>query len=103
MNTYDALLNQQTPPSPLQLLYYAMSTHASCWRPVELGDDDDLAKYTGLDRDEVTEELLTIWLPIFKFKSSLVLVLEAMRTSHPNEIESDFCSFYLEVLSGIHK
>jgi hypothetical protein len=60
-----------------------------------------VAEYTGLDRDEVKLELLEIWLPIFKFKSSLAIALDSMRVSHPNDIESDFCTFYLDVLRGV--
>lgn len=102
MNNYIQHLNLPI-PSPLQLLYDVMTLNASCWTPRELDDCDDLATYTGLDRDEVTEELRTIWLPVFKFKSALTFALESMRTSHPDEIESDFCTFYLDVLKDIKK
>ena len=102
MNNYNQHLNLPI-PSPLQLLYDVMTTHVICWTAKDLDDCADLAEYTGLDKDEVTQELLTIWLPIFKFKSSLTIALESMRTSHPNDIESDFCTFYLEVLKSIEK
>jgi len=102
MDYYNSHLNLPI-PSPLQLLYDVMSTNASCWKQKELDDCADLAEYTGLNRDEVTEELLTIWLPIFKFKSALTFALDSMRVSHPDEIESDFCAYYLEVLEGIKK
>ncbi len=102
MNNYNQHLNLPI-PSPLQLLYDVMTTHVSCWTPKELDDCEDLAEYTGLDRDEVIEELRTIWLPIFKFKSSLTIALESMKASHPDEIESDFCAYYLEVLKEMKK
>lgn len=102
MNNYTSNLNLPI-PSPLQLLYDVMTLNASYWTPRELDDCDDLATYTGLDREEVTQELLTIWLPIFKYKSSLTFALDSMRTSHPNAIESDFCTFYLVVLKDIKK
>jgi hypothetical protein len=85
-------------PSPLQLLYDVMATSASNWTPKDFDDCEDLAEYTGLDRDEVKLELVEIWLPIFKFKSALTFALDSMRINHPNDIESDFCTFYLEVL-----
>jgi hypothetical protein len=97
MNNYEQHLNLPI-PSPLQLLYDVMTLNASCWTPRELNDCDDLATYTGLDRDEVKLELIEIWLPIFKFKSALTFALDSMRISHPKAIESDFCTFYLEVL-----
>jgi hypothetical protein len=100
MNNYDQHLNLPT-PSPLQLLYDVMTLNASCWIPRDIKDCADLAEYTDLDREEVKQALRTIWLPIFKFKSSLTFALESMRTSHPDEIESDFCTFYLEVLKDI--
>ena len=102
MNNYNLHLNLPI-PSPLQLLYDVMTTHVSCWTPRELDDCADLAEYTGLDREEVTQELLTIWLPVFKYKSALTIALDSMRVSHVDEIESDFCTFYLEVLEGIKK
>lgn len=102
MNNYNQHLNLPI-PSPLQLLYDVMTTHVSCWTPRDLNNCADLAEYTGLDKDEVTQELLTIWLPVFKFKSALTFALDSMRISHPNAIESDFCTFYLDVLKDIKK
>ena len=102
MNNYNSHLNLPI-PSPLQLLYDVMTTNASTWIPKDINTCADLAEYTGLDRDEVTQELLTIWLPVFKYKSALTTALDSMRVSHPNEIESDFCTFYLEGLEGIKK
>lgn len=102
MNNYNQHLNLPI-PSPLQLLYDVMTTHASCWTPRELGDSDDLATYTDLDTDEVKQELLTIWLPVFKFKSTLRAALESMRASSSEDIEACFCTLYLEVLKGIEQ
>ena len=102
MNNFDHEL-QRTTPSPCQLLYDVMTTHANSWVPNAHDNSDDLAARTELDRDEVAQELLTIWLPVFKFKSTLTFALESMRTCYSEGIESDFCSFYLEVLKGIKK
>ncbi len=90
-------------PSSLQLVYYVKTMNTSGWTPRELDESEDLAEYTGLERDEVPQELLTIWLPIFKFKSALTFALDSMRISQPDVIESDFCAYYLEVLKDIEK
>jgi hypothetical protein len=100
MNNFDDELHPPI-PSPLQLLYDVMSVHASCIDPQDHENSNDLAACIGLDRDEVAQELLTIWLPVFKFKSALTFALESMRAINPAGIESHFCSFYLEVLKGI--
>jgi hypothetical protein len=102
MNNFDNEL-QRPIPSQYELLYEVMSTHANSWVPKAHDYSHDLATYTGQDPSEVTQELLTIWLPVFKFKSALTTALNSMRISHPDEIESDFCAYYLEVLEGIKK
>jgi hypothetical protein len=94
---------QRVTPSPYELLYDVITTHANSVVPKAHDYCDDLATYTGLDPNEVTQELLTIWLPVFKFKSALTTALDSMRISHPDDIESDFCAYYLEVLEGIKK
>lgn len=102
MNDYERHLSPAT-PSPLELLHDVMAAHISCWTPEELDTTSDRTGIAGLDREEVRQELLTIWLPIFKFKSSLTIALDSMRISHPHQIESDVCSFYLDVLKDLER
>mgnify|MGYP000278800563 CR=1 FL=1 len=100
MNEFDHEL-QQPAPSPCRLLYDVMTSHAKSWEAKAHSYGDELATLTELDPNEVTQELLTIWLPVFKFRSSLKFVLESMQSTHQNEIASDICAYYLEVLKGI--
>ena len=102
MNHYEQHLNPVT-PSPLELLHDVMAAHISCWTPGELDDTSDPTGFTELDREEIRQELLTIWLPIFKFRSALTIALDSMRISHPDQIESDVCSFYLDVLKDLER
>ena len=102
MNYYEKHLSPPT-PSPLELLHYVMTAHISCWIPEELNATSDRTGIAGLDREEVRQELLTIWLPIFKFRSALTIALDSIRISHPDQIESDFCSFYLDVMKDLER
>jgi hypothetical protein len=100
MNDYEQHLIPPT-PRPLELLHDVMAAHISCCTPEELDATSDPTGIAGLDREEVRQEILTIWLPIFKFRSSLTIALNSMQISHPAQIESDIRSLYLDVLKDL--
>jgi hypothetical protein len=95
-------MNRETAPalSPIQVLSGVMRHNGKNWQKRDANKCESLDEYTGMEWEEIAEEIASIWLPVFKSKANLTLALDALRLSYQNQIESDFCAFYLCVLEG---
>lgn len=61
-----------------------------------------LDEYVGMNWQGTEDEVLCIWLPVFRSKANLTLALDCLRLSYEGQIEGDICSFYLCVLEGMN-
>jgi len=64
--------------------------------------EHNAAYENSVDKQDTENEILTIWLPVFRSKANLTMALDCLRLSYEGQIESNVCSFYLCVLEGIN-
>jgi hypothetical protein len=64
--------------------------------------EHNAAYENSVDKQGTENEILTIWLPVFRSKANLTMALDCLRLSYEGQIEGDICSFYLCVLEGIN-
>lgn len=83
-------------PSRIEVLTEVMETNARGW--TFKFPDAESDHHTGLFRQNVLDELTTIWLPIFKTLKTLEMALESLASCHEDQIVQDFCHFYLKTI-----
>lgn len=64
--------------------------------------EHNAAYENSVDKQGTENEILTIWLPVFRSKANLTMALDCIRLCYEGQIESSVCSFYLCVLEGIN-
>jgi|GEM_PF-4846750 len=64
--------------------------------------EHNAAQQSNENKEETKNEILSIWLPVFRSKANLTLALDCLRLSYEGQIEGDICSFYLYVLEGMN-
>ena len=87
---------------PIEVLSGFITHNATYNDKREANECSSLDEYVGMNWQGTENEILSIWLPVFRSKTNLMLALDCLRLSYEGQIESDICSFYLCVLEGMN-